>query len=110
MAAPCNLSSIDRQYVLNPHHFHPSWQHWQLYLSVIKVEMAERLEFLYLKEKTTFYLCAHRCPERPEGSLQLELEAVVSCLTCLLGIKFRVSGRAASTLDHRAISLDSGSV
>lgn len=60
MAAPCNRSSIDRQYVLNPHHFHPSWQHWQLYLSVIKVEMAGRLEFLYLKEKITFYLCAQR--------------------------------------------------
>lgn len=110
MAAPCNLSSIDRQYVLNPHHFHPSWQHWQLYLSAIKAEMAGRLEFLYLKEKITFYLCTHRCPERPEGSLQLELEAVVSCLTWLLGTKLSFSGRVTSTLDHRAISLGSGSV
>lgn len=54
MAAPCNLSSINRQYVLNPHYFHPSWQHWQFDLSVIKVEMARRLEFLYLKEKNDF--------------------------------------------------------
>lgn len=44
------------------------------------------------------------------GFLQLELEAVVRCLTWLLGTKFSVSGRAASTLDHRAISLGSGSV
>lgn len=38
-------------------------------LSVIKGVMAGRLDFLYLKEKITFYLCAHRCPERPEGGV-----------------------------------------
>lgn len=94
------FSSTDRQYVLNPHRFHWSWQHWQLYLSVIKVEMAGRLEFLYLKKKLLFiyvHIGAQKGQKVVSGSLQLELEAVVSCLTWLLGTKLSFSGRAAST-------------
>lgn len=41
-------------------------------------------------------------PEGMLGSLELELQTVVSCLRCLLGTELGPSGKAASVLSHWA--------
>jgi hypothetical protein len=46
----------------------------------------------------------HREKKKVSGPLELDLQAVVSCLVWVLGRKLRSSGRAMSTLDLGAIS------
>lgn len=54
--------------------------------------------------------CANRDQERVSDLLGLKLQAVVSCVTWVLGSKLKSSGKAASFLSHRAISSVPGSV
>ena len=54
-----------------------------------------------------YLLCIYRCPQRPEegiGTLELDLEEVMSHLRWVLGTEPRSSARAASALNLCAIS------
>lgn len=49
------------------------------------------------------HTCWYRCPQRPEDLLKLELQAVVSCVTSVLGTNLRSSVRELSVLNYWAL-------
>lgn len=49
------------------------------------------------EQKYVYYV--YRCPQRPEGALELEFEVLLSCLTSGLGTEPMFSVRRASTLN-----------